>query len=144
MRSHRGRGATLPRQWSPRPASKTEDRSVTWFHPLWRHVLQRPDFQIEQFPRRVPGCKDRIMPRNVMKDNCERTTHREAKGAPGVSRVPESGWPLPLENAECGIRNGEWGRRNGRWQMPDGRCRMGDDICSDETAHPRFQGARNT
>src|SRR5271166_5998076 len=48
MRSHRGRGATLPRQWSPRPTSKTEDRSVTWFHPLWRHGLQQPDFQIER------------------------------------------------------------------------------------------------
>src|SRR5271157_1717272 len=48
MRSHRGRGVTLPRQWPPRPASKMEDRSVTWFQPLWRHGLQRLDFQIER------------------------------------------------------------------------------------------------
>src|SRR5271157_2115886 len=111
MRSHRGRGATLPRQWSPRPASKTEDRSVTWFHPLWRHVLQRPDFQIEHFPRRIPRCKDRIMTRNLMKNNRNRTTRREAKGAPGVSRVPESGWPLPLSATIRGPDGGKTPRK---------------------------------
>ncbi len=41
-------------------------------------------------------------------------TNAATKRAIHVSRVPESGWPLPLENAKCGIRNGEWGRRNGR------------------------------
>src|SRR5271157_2826849 len=60
---------------------------------------------------------------------------KESKGANHVSFVPESGWPLPLENAECGMRNGEG-------EMADDKCRMADGKCRDETGQPRFLCAR--
>ena len=69
-------------------------------------------------------------------------------GANQVSRVPESGWPLPLSR-KCGMRNSErgmgkekWQMTNGGWQMTNGGWRMGDCKCRDETDHPGFPGAR--
>src|SRR5208337_3209046 len=104
MRSHRDRGATLPRQWSPRPASKTENRSVTWFHPLWRHGVQRPDFQIERGGVSQTGTwllrsdngpvSDEIIPgaRQLVRDRRERYTRSDecfpARFRSGVATFP--------------------------------------------------------
>src|SRR5271157_1836718 len=49
-------------------------------------------------------------------DATERANH--------VSFVPESGWPLPLENAECGTGNGEGEMADDKWRMADGGWQM--------------------
>jgi hypothetical protein len=55
---------------------------------------------------------------------------RRTLGANQVSRVPESGRPLPLSR-KCGMRNAErgmgkeeWQMTNGEWQMTNGGWRM--------------------
>ncbi len=78
----------------------------------------------------LPEVRKEILTVGVFRSGC-RPGRAWAKGATHGSLVPQSGRPLPLENAECGTGNGEGKMADDKWRMADDGCEMRSGGCGD-------------